>query len=134
MTDLVITNTDVDKIGGSQRTAEAGVAIAAGESVYIDTAGLAQLCEKGASAVEAAFAGIALNDAGVAQPVTYQAAGSIDLGSVIAAGVIYVCGAAAGGIAPSADIGTGNFVTIIGVGLNGTDLQIGVNQSGVAAA
>ncbi len=134
MADLVITATDVDKISGSQRTAEAGVAITAGQSVYIDTAGLAQLCEKDQTVVEAAFAGVALNDAGVAQPVTYQVGGSIDLGAVIAAGVIYVVGAAAGAIAPSADVTTGNFVTIIGVGLNGTDIQIGVNQSGVAAA
>ncbi len=134
MTDIVVTDTDVDKISGSQRTADAGVAITAGDSIYIDANGLVQLCEKDQSSVEAAFDGIALNGAGVSQPVTYQVAGTIDLGAIIAAGVIYIVGAGPGGIAPSADISTGNFVTIIGVGLNGTNIQIGVNRSGVAAA
>lgn len=134
MTDIVVTATDVDKISGSQRTADAGIAITAGEAIYIDSNGLAQLCEKDQTSVIAAFEGIALNDAGVSQPVTYQVAGVVDLGAIIAAGVIYVVGAGPGGIAPSADISTGNFVTIIGVGLNTTNIQIGINRSGVAAA
>lgn len=134
MTDLVITDSDVDRISGSQRTADAGVVISAGDAIYIDSANLVQLCEKDQGAVEAAFDGFALNGAGVSQPVTYQISGVIDLGAVLAAGLIYIVGAGAGGVAPSADIATGNFVTILGIGLNGTDMQIGVNRSGVAAA
>ncbi len=134
MVDLVITSTDVDKVSGSQRTAEAGVVITAGDSIYIDAAGLAQLCEKDQTVVEAAFDGIALNDAGVAQPVTYQVSGEIDLGSVLAAGIVYGVGAGPGALAPVADITTGNFGTVVGIGISATNLKIGVNRSGVAAA
>ena len=134
MVDLVITGSDVDRVSGSQRTAEAGVAISAGDSVYVDSAGLVQQCEHDQTAVEAACLGIALNDAAVGQPVTYQISGVIDLGSVLAAGEVYVVGAGAGAIAPVADIGTGDFATVIGVAVSATNLKIGINASGVAAA
>lgn len=134
MVDLVITGSDVDRVSGSQRTAEAGIAITAGDSIYLDSNGVAQLCQHDLTAAEAACIGIALNDAALGQPVTYQVSGTIDLGSVLAAGEVYVVGAGPGGIAPVADIGTGNFATVMGVAVSATNLQIGFNQSGVAAA
>lgn len=134
MVDLVITASDVDNISGSQRTAEAGVAIAAGQVVYIDSSNLVQLCEKDQTAVEAAAVGFALNAAGIGQPVTYQVGGVIDLGVVLTTGAVYVVGAGPGGIAPVADIVSTNFVTILGIAISSTNLQIGVNPSGVAAA
>jgi len=134
MVDVVITASDVDKVSGSQRTNEAGIAITAGQTVYLDAAGLVQLCQNDLTAVEGACVGISLNDAGVGQPCTYQVSGVIDLGSVLAAGVQYIVGAAAGAVAPVADIASTEFLTSLGVGISTTELQIGINQSGVAAA
>ena len=59
MVDLVVTAASVDRVAGSQRTGEAGVAITAGDCVYVDTAGLVQLCEKDQTIVEAAAVGAA---------------------------------------------------------------------------
>lgn len=134
MADLVITASNVDKVSGSQRTAEAGVAISAGDAVYVDTAGLIQLCEKDQTVVEAAAVGIALNDCGVSQPCTYQISGTIDVGAVLTTGEVYVVGAAPGGIAPVADVITTNFATIVGIAVSSSNLKIALIPSGVAAA
>ena len=134
MADLVITAASVDRVSGSQRTAEAGVAITAGDCVYIDTAGLVQLCQKDVSAIVADATGFALSDAAAGQPVTYQVSGVINIGATLAVGEVYVVGAAAGGIAPVADVVTTDFATVLGVAISAANLQIGINASGVAAA
>lgn len=134
MADLVITASNVDRVSGSQRSAEAGVAITAGDCVYIDTAGLVQLAQKDVSVVEAAASGIALNDAGIGQPCTYQISGVVDLGAVLTAGEVYVVGAAAGGIAPVADVIATDFATIVGIAISSSNLKMAIVPSGVAAA
>ena len=134
MADLVVTAASVDRVSGSQRTGEAGVAITAGDCVYVDAAGLVQLCEKDQTIVEAAAVGFALADAAAGQPVTYQISGVVNLGATLTTGEVYVVGAAPGGIAPVADIATTNFGTVLGIAISAAQLQIGINQSGVAAA
>lgn len=134
MVDVVVTAANVARVSGSVRNADAGVAITAGDVLYIDSNGVAQLAQHDLTDVEAAAAGIALNDAAVGQPVTYQVAGVIDLGAVLTAGEVYVVGAGDGGIAPVADIGVGDYATVLGVAVSSNNLQIGINASGVAAA
>ena len=49
-------------------------------------------------------------------------------------GETYVVGAAPGGIAPEADVGTGEFATVIGVAVSANNLKMAINASGVASA
>ena len=134
MADLVITSSDVDRVSGSQRTTEAAVAVSAGAPVFLDANGLANPCQHDVDAASAAAVGIALHDAGAGQPLTYQVSGVVDLGSVLTVGDVYVVGAGAGAIAPVADVGIGDFMTVLGVAVTATNLKIGINQAGVASA
>ncbi len=135
MADLVVVAANVQPTGSTvTRRGIAAVAITAGDSVYVDSSGEIDLCENDQTAVEAACRGVALNDAAANQPVEYATGGEVNMGSILSAGQVYVVGAGAGGIAPEADPGTGNFVTVIGVATSATNLKLGINQSGVAHA
>jgi len=134
MADLTITAANVDRVTGSQRTQEAGVAITAGDAVYQGADGLVALAEKDLTVTESLAQGIALSDAAIGQPVTYQISGVIALGATLSAGEVYMVGAGPGGIAPVADVGTGDFATILGIAVSAANLKIGIIPSGVAAA
>jgi hypothetical protein len=116
------------------KTGIAGEAISAGQSIFPAADGEIELAEKDQAAAEAASTGIALNDAAVLQPITYIITGTIDMGAILAIGETYIVGAGPGGIAPEADAGVGDFVTILGVAISANNLKIGILQSGVAHA
>jgi len=135
MADLIITAANV--LEGTQarkQTGTAGATITQGDSVYVDTAGQLQAALKGVDSASAAAVGIALNSAEAGQPVTYQSGGEIDVGATLAIGETYVVGAAAGGIAPIADVIATEFSTILGIATAAGVLKMGVLQSGVAHA
>lgn len=135
MADLVITPANVQPTGSTQqRNGIAAVAINAGQAIYINSSNQVALCEHDQTAVEAACQGIALSSAAAGQPITYAVGGEIDLGSVLSAGAVFIVGAGAGGIAPEADAGAGDYVTVLGVAVSATNLKIGIVQSGVTHA
>lgn len=114
MADLVITAASVAPGAGARlATGTAGATITAGQSVYIDSSNLVQKTNAATSAILAAAAGIALNNAASGQPVTYQTAGNITIGATLTTGAVYiVSGASAGGIAPVGDLTSGWFTNI----------------------
>ena len=134
MADIVITPANVSRVDGSVQTKNAGVAITAGDSVFVDSTGVLQLCVNDNTAVEAACSGLALNDGAVGQPITYQVSGNLDAGGTLVAGEVYVVGAAAGAIAPVADVVATEFATVIGIATAAGNLKMGLLPSGVAAA
>ncbi len=134
MVDIVITPANVSRVDGAIQRKNAGVAITAGDSIYIDSTDLVQLCVNDNTAVEAKCQGIALNDGAVGQPITYQVGGNLDVGGTLVIGEVYVVGAGAGAIAPVADIAATEFATILGVADATDNLKMGINPSGVAAA
>lgn len=135
MTDLVITPANV--LEGTQARKQrktAGAQITQGDSVFLDTSDQLQAAEKAVDAASAAAVGIALNSGEAGQPVTFQSGGEIDVGSVLVVGETYVVGAAAGGIAPIADVVSTEFSTILGIATAAGILKLGILQSGVAHA
>lgn len=124
MADLSVTATSVVKGSGTvgTDTALAGVAITAGQTVYKDSSSLWQLADANLSSTASSTIGIALNNAGAGQPVQVATTGNVTMGSILTSGVIYVQSATAGGIAPSADINTGWYVTILGVATSSSNL------------
>jgi hypothetical protein len=52
--------------------------------------------------------------------------------SAFTVGQVYVASTNAGGIAPYADLGSGDYVTILGVATTATNLKLSINQSGIA--
>lgn len=135
MADLVITANDVIKTGSGQQ-GTAGEAITAGQALYSDAATSGVLRPADATTADkAALVGIALNNAATGQPVSHSGlTGTIDVGAVLVVGEVYVVSATPGGgnIAPISDLGSTEFVTVIGVATAADALQLSAIRSGVA--
>lgn len=132
MTDISVTASSVvpSTSLSDLQTVKAGAAITAGQPIYLDSSNEAQLADCDASAAAAAAVGIAVNNAAAGQRVSYQKSGTLTLNAVLTPGVIYVASATAGGIAPSADLGSGDYVTILGVAATSTTLSVHIHASG----
>lgn len=143
MADLSITAANVAKVSGNVRHGTAGATITAGQAVYLDSATgtwkLAVVDGTGSPTTNTAGAnglGIALHGAASGQPITVQYDGVINPGGTVTVGVIYCCSpAAAGGIAPSADVSSvdNDYVSILGVGITASQIKLGILASGVVA-
>jgi hypothetical protein len=96
----------------------AGATIAAGDVLYKDASdsNKLKLAQSDGSLAEAQVAGIALNGGGAGQPIHYvKKDPQLTIGATMTAGIIYILSATPGKIAPSADILSGDYATVIGV-------------------
>ena len=133
MADLTITAANVkseDPVGTLNVTGTkegfAEVAITAGKSVYLDGTTV-KLADNNASIdFTGKNIGIALNDAAAGQPVKFKTAGKITLGTGTES-EIYVVSATAGGIAPAADLASGNTTVILGIGAGSNQLDMTIS-------
>lgn len=140
MADLSITPANV--IAGPhavKKTGRAGAAISIGQALYraAATGDLHPADAGDASPALAEVVGIALSSAAAAgQPVTYAAEDPhFALGATVAVGSAYVLSAAAaGGIAPDADLLAGNHATLIGIGKSATHIILKPLATGAAHA
>jgi hypothetical protein len=94
-------------------TGTAGETITAGQSVYLSSDGKVYKADANSSSTTAAAVGISLHGATANQPLTYQTGGSMNFGAILTAGTYYVASATAGGIAPTADLTTGWYSTLL---------------------
>lgn len=137
MADLSITAANVIAASTARKkTGVAGATITAGQVVHIspttsryivsdaDAAGIGDVTE---------FA-IALNGASDGQPLQVANSGDITLGAVMTAGTAYYLSATAGGIAPVADILSGDNVILLGVAKSTSVLALKPIISGVTLA
>ncbi len=137
MADLVITAASVlpgasaKKINGT-----AGATITAGQVLYLDSAtNTLKLADNdSATAAVREPVGIALHAAASGQPLTYLSSGSITIGATTAVGVVYVLSSTAGGICPVADVGAGDYNSIIGIGTSVTAINVKIHSAGAATA
>lgn len=135
MADISITAASVLKTANTSiREGLAGATVTAGQPVYKDSNDDNALKPAIATSAAAGQAvGVALHGAADGQPLRYATAGNVTYNAVLAAGQVYcVSAAAAGGIAPVADMTTGNFVSILGVATSTTNLKLNITHSGVA--
>lgn len=135
MADLVITAASV--LAGStavvEHGAKAGATLTAGQVVYKDTAdGKLKLADNdhATAAIRSAY-GITLNGASDGQPVSVLKKGPLTLNAVMTAGTTYVLSSTAGGIAPQADLLSGDDVIILGVARSTTVLEVNIVDTGV---
>lgn len=136
MADLVITDTSVVKGDGAViTTGYAGETITAGQAVFIDTAAANVLKladnDAGSPADIKTVAGIALNGGASGQPIAYQTSGEITIGGTVSVGEVYALSSTAGGIAPIADIGTGDRLAIIGWGKTAALITLAITNTGI---
>ncbi len=78
--------------------------------------------------------GVALNGGAVNQLAVVLCAGNYTVGGTIAVGVFYYVSNTAGGIAPIADLGSGDYVSIIGYGVTTAIMKIAPVATGLTLA
>ena len=134
MADLTITASQVvPGVNATYHDAVSAVAITAGQTCYLNTSGQAALGDADLSAAAAVTKGVAVNSApGVGQWVRLQIGGTLTLGAGAApvSGVTYVQSDTAGGLMPIADLDTGDYVTIVGVGGAANTIKMSIFASG----
>jgi hypothetical protein len=124
MADVTVTAANVKKLSGTSQTNITGAAFTAGQTLYIDANQLAQLADGDLSATTALAVGMALCNAALGQPVTWAGAGSVvTVGGTVAAGVLYIQSANAGGFTADAPA-TGVKTLLVGIGNNATDVTL----------
>lgn len=138
MVDLSQTAGNVYRVSGVQeKTGVAGEAITAGSPVYLNaTDGKLYDAQNDGTVAEATVVGVATAGAGRADvTIGYAPNGAkVNIGATTTAGTIYVLSAAAGAIAPAADIVTGNYVSVLFVGTGSAEVTLQIANSGVASA
>lgn len=130
MTDIAITAANVAIISGRQETGTFGDTITAGD-VVLKVAGKYELADADDTSLDAVY-GIALNGGADGQPGVVALPGSdITIGGTLTAGTAYYLSATAGGIAPFADLGTGDRVIFLGIAKSASVLHFRPIDSGV---
>jgi hypothetical protein len=124
--DLSITAANVVPGANAQfREGVAGVAITAGQLVYLDTtANTWKLTDANLSLAGSDVDGLAANTAGIGQPLkVITADDDLALGATTAKGTIYISSGTAGGIAPAADLVTGWYLNVVAIGVSATKVK-----------
>lgn len=138
MSDIAVTAANVLKGAGAITvTKYALAAITAGQSLYMSAANNLQVGlhdANGAGADIKTLYGVALNSAGIGQPVLVQSGGEIAIGGTVVVGTIYLGSDTPGGIRPDADKTTGDNVTILGVGKSATTIAMNISNPGIVSA
>lgn len=124
-TDLSITAANVTpSVNAVIRDGIAGAAITAGQPLYRDPTDSYKLKLADANSATAAvrtMCGIAINSGASGTRVNYVVSDpALVIGATVANGTVYVLSATAGGIAPLADLTTGWYAFIIGLGTSTT--------------
>lgn len=135
MADLTITAANVIADSGAvivQGTA--GEAITAGQVVYLapTTKRYMKADSNSATAAARSPAGIALNAASNGQPLAVAKSGAVTIGATVTAGTAYYLSDTPGGICPVADVGAGEYSTVLGIASSATVLKVKIQESGVA--
>lgn len=135
MADLSVTAASCVQ-GSDARTVQgiAGETITAGMAVYKAAAtGKYMKADADGSGEVHTAVGIALCGSALNQPIVVQTAGDITLGATLTANTAYyLSGAAAGGICPLADVGTGEYLQLIGIATSASVLRLSLLETGVA--
>lgn len=135
MADLTITTTSVKKEAGADVDhGTAGETIAAGKAVYFDETTDKYMLSDSNSATAAARTsiGVALNGAANNQTIAVATKGPITIGATLTPGVAYYLSDTPGGICPVADVGSGEYSTVMGLATSASVLDLKIASSGVA--
>jgi hypothetical protein len=124
----------VPSVNAKFKSGTAGATITAGQPVYLDTTtNTYKLADANGASPLYKVEGIAVNGASTNQPVLvcWQDP-SFTLGGTVAAGTIVVASATAGSVAPAADVVTGWFTTVLGVGIGSNKINLNITRADVA--
>jgi len=135
MADLIITPANVKNdttLPCQTKTGIAGGTITAGQPLYADAAdsNKVKAADSNVSAALAAVVGIAAHGATLDQPITYFVPlGDFNPGASVTIGETYYLSETVGGIQPSADLGTGEFVTPLFIGVTTSKVRLDIMRA-----
>jgi hypothetical protein len=136
--DLSITVANVAKGANAQiANGTAGGTITAGQALWLDaTTGTLKATDPTfAGGTKAACVGISLHGALSGQPLAYQTQGQITIGATVTVGEIYLVSKTATGlIMPVGDVVSTNYVTILGVAISATVINLAIQVTGIQHA
>lgn len=135
MANLTITAASVVAgVNASVEAGAAGEAVTAGQPVYKSSATKKwMLADSNSATAEARHAtGVALNSASLNQPLDVQKGGDITIGATLVPGTAYYLSDTPGAICPLADIGSGEYVCLLGLARSATVLTLDVQFPNVA--
>ena len=126
MTDISITPGSVTWVSGVRwETGMGGEAGTAGQAVYLDTTTNTLKLTDGDNDATSVFKGVLLDTMVSGRPCIYAPPGAvINIGGTVVLGTVYVFSLTAGGIAPWADLGTGDYVTIVFIGATSNIVEV----------
>lgn len=134
MADVTVTAANVKKDTATVKTGVAGASITAGQTLYVDSNGTLSPAKADAAGT-ATCVGVALNSVSTGQSLCYVDSGVIFAGGTLVAGKMYVVSAAAaGGLAPSADLTSTNLASYVGYATSTSKLQVNIINTGLALA
>lgn len=136
MADVTVTAANVKPVGTSRtvQTVLLGETVTQGQPLYLKAADSKYWKADADTLAEAAAEGIAITP-GVADDYAIMlTAGTINMGGTLAVGQVYVVSVNAGGVAPYSDLGSGDYVTILGVATTTAILNVDINVTGIAKA
>lgn len=137
MADISITAANVG-IGSATtvtQVVQAGESVTQGQPVYRSTStGKYLRADNNDTLAKSLVEGIAVTAASTDGFFLMVSDGQINLGATLGAGTIYVVSSTVGGIAPAADIATGNYVTILGTASTSSVLDIAIKATGIQKA
>lgn len=133
MADIIPVVTSVKAYTGANVSrANAGATITAGQAIYLDSADNKLKLTDANAAATATCVGVSLNGGAVDQPIVYIVSGGLNPGVAVTVGESYAVSENAGGICPIADVGAGEYVSVIGVATTTSRIEVGLNNTGVA--
>lgn len=134
MADITVTPADVELQGSANiDVKQAGETVTRGEAVYLKSDGKYWLADAAATTT-AAVKGIALTSGVADQEIAVVLSGKIDLGATLTVGQVYVLSGNAGKIAPIGDTPSGEYLSILGVATAADELDVDIDNTGVAVA
>lgn len=124
--DLSVTANSVTWVSGVRPfVGKAGATITPGQPVYLDTTTNTYKLTDGDTDAESVCAGISLDGGVSGRDMLIAPPGAvINIGATVTLGTVYVCSLTAGGIAPWADLSTGDYTTILFIGATSNIVEL----------
>lgn len=138
MANLVQTAANVHADGSASdckfELVQCGEAITAGEPVYQLSTDSKYYAAQADTAAKAAAKGVAVTSAALNGYAFVVLNGPVDVGATVAVGVMYYVSNTNGAICLESDLGTGHFVTKLGIGATASQIRVGITSTGIQKA
>ena len=135
MADVSVISSSVAPLNASTTIVRgtAGAAVSAGQAVFADPTAnyLIKPAQANSQTPANNVVGIAVDTAAAGQPIAYASAGDIQFNAAFTQAGVYMLSAAnPGGIAPTSDLVTGNYATLLGIAISPSVLRLGITLTG----